>query len=250
MITFLDYLGEAISTEKLRQVHELIAKDCQPWLSASGGMPVYRGMSNIERAAKRVPNIESKVYHGIVRKDRRPRDSSVWLHNALNEYFIKKTGTPLRTVSLFVAPKQTTTKLYGSVFAIYPKGSFDYAWSPHIADPTMLFNDSNMHHELKGESKKTLALLDKFFKEDGVINVDKSAHFANEQGRYSVALSNQYDNHFERLVKKFIETTDLWEINQGLSTILNDKKYSNHELMINCKDYYAMSTVLARQLKF
>lgn len=87
-------------------------------------MNIYRGFVN-----------RPKV--GVIlktRKDRKPRDSSIELHNEADEYFFKKFGIKFRSQSIFCTGDIQSAKKYGKVAKIKPIGDSQICWSPKCFD--------------------------------------------------------------------------------------------------------------------
>ena len=59
-----------------------------------------------------------------VRKDRRPLDTNIEIHNLVDEYFHKKFNVKLRSESLFGTYSSSEASRYGNIFIIIPLGNF------------------------------------------------------------------------------------------------------------------------------
>ena len=86
MISFRQFLAE--ETSAADEISAMIKRDCAPWLAESGGKIAYRGM-NPKSTPKFGGEILPGVYAMTARKDRKPKDSPLWLHNAMNASFVK-----------------------------------------------------------------------------------------------------------------------------------------------------------------
>ena len=116
-----------------REIHELldraaefIKKDCQPWIQISKGKMIYRGIKNTD-----VSMILGKF---PVKNDRDPRDTPSSIHNILVGIFNELGFSANRNNSLFVSSSYADAQYYGTPYAIFPIGTFTYAWGKGIKD--------------------------------------------------------------------------------------------------------------------
>lgn len=106
------------------EIVELIKRNCGPYLLQWPVNPVFRG----------VKGKPDKAFKQSVRSDRKPRDSSLETHNAIDDWFLKKFGFKARSETVFVTGDYKTAKKYGKVYAVFPIGEFKFVWSPDIKD--------------------------------------------------------------------------------------------------------------------
>lgn len=245
MITFLDFLRE--DEDQVATVSDLIKRDCKPWLKASGGFAAFRGMNVGDSLCQKVKDHKG-LYVAKVRTDRIPKDSPPWLHNTMNSYFTEKTGTPLRSASIFAAGSNDTASEYAPhgpgenrVCSIFPIGEFEYAWSKEIDDPTHALYIYPMGHSNVGK----LPTFRKFWASKA-----KSWHIPLDPDEYLKEFSyelNTSHNYWERMVTAFIEEANAWTFNEGLRECLT--KYRSHEVMIKCDKFYAVTLGTASKLE-
>ena len=105
-------ITESTVQDKVQQIwHE-----CKPFLEASNGIPLYRGMKNL--AGK------GTVLKKRVRlDDRTPKDMAGDLHNAINNFFVDKFGEEFRN-AMFCSGDDTEVTTYGAIYQIFPVGDF------------------------------------------------------------------------------------------------------------------------------
>jgi len=119
--TFKDFL-------KIGSKEDLIKK-CGPFIEESKGLPLYRGYGMKMSAA----------LHGqrevTVRKDRKPRDTSIEIHNIMNAYFFKKFGVNVRSEGLFAIGDIKRASSYGHPHYVLPVGKFKYVWAEWNGKP-------------------------------------------------------------------------------------------------------------------
>jgi hypothetical protein len=139
---FLIESGPSMSKHDMEVIWNTIQKDCQPYLQELEGTPetfmLYRGMRK-----------NDPVTIETTRKDRKPVDSDPRLHNLADEWFNSKFGFKARSQAVFASPSVGMTKRYGTVYAIFPIGDFQYVWSPKVND----FYQSTLHLTNKSDEE-------------------------------------------------------------------------------------------------
>lgn len=126
MTTFKEFLTED-NQVSVKQAINLIKRQCKPFLSESHKIPLYRGMNSYKDGA----------YVLDVRKDRKPRDSAIIVHNTMNLWFEKHFGVKFRSESVFTTASRATAARYGYPFFVFPIGKFKYVWA------TKYYEDDN-----------------------------------------------------------------------------------------------------------
>jgi len=109
----------------------LIKRDCQPFLQAVDykpilGHPLYRGIVVPFDAD---PFISKKVRL----TNRKPRNTHIELHAEINDYFTEAFGAPFRD-AIFCSGRWADASYYGRPYYIFPRGNFQYLWSPKVPD--------------------------------------------------------------------------------------------------------------------
>jgi hypothetical protein len=123
-------------TEAVRFDPKRFLQDCHPCLSQlnlskdpeqdpSYKVP-FRGMS---------PTTTAKTGWDIIQhtKHRKPKDTPLLVHNAMNEVFKKKFGWNARN-GVFVTGSDMFAGTFSTVHAVFPIGEFKFLWSPQIED--------------------------------------------------------------------------------------------------------------------
>lgn len=112
--TFKDFLHTGSS-------EDLLAR-CESFLEQSGGLPLYRGYK------KSIAGRFGRATEVTVRKDRKPRDTKLLVHNLMDEYLKEKFGTKVRSEALFTTGDMQTTLAYGKPHYVFPVGEFKFVW--------------------------------------------------------------------------------------------------------------------------
>lgn len=120
MTTFKDFLRG----DPYKEIQEL----CQPFLTQSKGLPLYRGYGGTLKSFAGMRTV-------AVRKDRQPRDTSLYVHGLLDAYFQEKFGVKVRSEGLFCTGDRETAERYGKANYIFPIGEFKFVWGTHRGDP-------------------------------------------------------------------------------------------------------------------
>ncbi|MFW6129888.1 MAG: hypothetical protein ACOC56_01815, partial [Atribacterota bacterium] len=86
---------------------------------------LYRGYKKVGKVFKIKP-----------RTNRIPRNTSLLVHDILDEKFKKKFGWKARSEGVFVVGNASEAGTYsmGEVFLFFPAGNYKYIWSPTIND--------------------------------------------------------------------------------------------------------------------
>ena len=245
MSSFKEFLLQDQS-DNFSEIAKLIKRDCQPFLSAAKGNLFYRGMSILfaDEYCKPIFNSDSELIC-TVRNDREPKDSPQWLHRALNNYFVKKVGIPVRSACLFATGSRSTASVYGKVYAIFPIGPMHFAWSSYFADPTQeLFisvasRDCASGKLSLGEDK----LHDDFMaqlKQDDPDLYDECRGDFEKWCRQQTDDIGDADSSWASFVTKFLQKNDLWTFDARL--VHAAMSYPEHEVMFVCDKYYAVHT--------
>lgn len=194
---FLQFLleGEASSENAILKMESA----CIPFLKEQGSRKniLWRGMSR---------RFELSNNHMVdVKKDRRPLDTQLELHHALDDWFLDNFGFRARSNAVFASGSENFALVYGDLYAIYPIGDFEYVWSPRIKDTLLLDQEAN--HLLARIEQKSGTKFDKeeWLEQKANIIIDLL-----EKGRYS-------------------------------DTNLKAAIASGSEIMIHCDKYYAFA---------
>lgn len=120
MTTFKDFLkGDS---------YKEIQQRCKLFIEKSDGLPLYRGyggpITAIFSGTREVP----------IRKDRKPRDSSQYVHGLLDAYFQRKFGVKVRSEGLFTTGDRELTERYGRPHWVFPVGNFKFVWGMYKGD--------------------------------------------------------------------------------------------------------------------
>jgi hypothetical protein len=118
----LEIVGPNIDIPKIKQL-------CAPYievLKQTDGVPLFRGYN---KSFKQIQGFNVVV----PRPNRKPTDTPLFLHNALNQQFIKHFNYPFRN-GVFACGSYDDAHYYGTVYAVFPVGKLNYVWSQEIID--------------------------------------------------------------------------------------------------------------------
>ncbi|WP_300760234.1 hypothetical protein [Janthinobacterium sp.] len=178
MHSFKQFLSENAAQ---RITLEQMLDECKPFIDQSHGAFLYRGIQRPEGKFKmETPEDYEYAYRMTVRKDRRPLDTDIEDHRAVDEFLKLQYGIAGRSQTVFVTGDDYVAEGYGEVFLILPRGEFKFLWSPDIGD-------------LAG------------------INIPRGE-----------------------------EMIDVVERSEFRTDDLHEAIQSGHEIMLDCKDYYAI----------
>lgn len=128
----LNEINKPFDSDDINQVKEMINRKCKPFLKASGGNHIYRGMKDV-----------GNFFIGEYPKNRQPKDIMPE-HSLFFDKLLTQNGfSALRSNSIFVAGDELYAESYGTVYLIFPIGNFSFTWSNIINDLyTSLYEDN------------------------------------------------------------------------------------------------------------
>ncbi len=263
MKTFKQFLREN-DADYYDQIVNFIKRDCSEFLEENKNNPLWRGVTPQSISRFDFPigdDGETFKIRGSVRSDRTPRDSDQWLHEVFDDFFLKKFGIRFRSNALFcVKDEDDVDSEYGKPFAIFPIGKFDYAYSDYIDDPTATFSTSipslpkmPAPGVLYMKIMKTL-IDEKFFDEKSTEELSQiktydmmtsylSSSIIDITNVFRVIKSDKFNYRFYELFLEYTE--DFMYTNDNLRRVKN-----GYEIMVNCKQYYAIPANVFKHLKF
>jgi len=107
------------------EIVKVIQEDCKPYLDKFD-TALFRGM-NINSEDSAVFSLFDRFKH------REPRTTSIEAHTVLDNVFNEEFGWKARSEGVFV--DQNFGNEYGSgLYLFFPRGDFDYLWSPKVED--------------------------------------------------------------------------------------------------------------------
>ena len=111
------------------QVATTILTTCKPYLELiqydTDWYKLYRGAGKSTEPVNIIPGY---------RDNRKPKDTPIHLHEAINRVFKAKFGLPFRN-GTFTTSQKTDAAAYGKmIYAIIPIGDFKFIWSSQISD--------------------------------------------------------------------------------------------------------------------
>ncbi len=210
-------LYEASAIDSTYEIAErfmsVIIRDCGPYLKEI--------QSSSPKFLISGRNSDYSWFEKDVRKDRRPKDINSEIHNDIDSLFQLKFGYTPRSNSIFCTTRIDITSLYGKAYLIFPKEHFKYLWSPQIYDLFVWLEKKCNYREIKRYNglyelfhEEVVAEYDGA-KEGNVLDIERKA-------------KERYVEYLQGIVDTYTKT--------NFKAALN----SQHEIMVNCKSYYAV----------
>lgn len=184
---------------------DTITKGCSQWLKESNGIPVYRGIVNPPKTG---------VDKLMPRTDRRPRDTNIDLHMAIDEGLNDRFGWKPRSEGVFVTGDIKRANKYGFEHVIFPVNGYKYIWSPKVDD---------LYVALTRIDNPLLGVVDKFlyiFADDS----DKSAEWLQSK-QVQGAVKSYRDTDLVKAIK------------------------SKNEIIVKCESYYIVESSAYEKIK-
>ena len=136
---FKQYLTEAKINDGEEAI-DFIKKNCKPYLNDWKKSGTWRSSpyNALYSGRKSKDSFGSEdIIIKNVRKNRKPKDTSIMKHNYYDLKFEEKFGLKLRSETVFCVSDTRFAKVYGKPYYIFPIGKYEIYWSPYISDMTM-----------------------------------------------------------------------------------------------------------------
>lgn len=130
---YISFLNE---NNELEEIVKILHDNCSQYRKESNNFQylLYRGVSSSKYHSKKYDIKETK-------RDRKPSDTPLNIHNTFNEMLKKKFGWYGRSEHvLFCFGIYEYAESYGKVFNVFPFDGYKYIWSPKVKD---FFQDLN-----------------------------------------------------------------------------------------------------------
>ncbi len=167
----------------------------------------------------------------MTRKNRKPLDTPIKLHNILDKMFQKKFGWKARSEGVFAAGKWyfsgSKDTYYGDTYLFFPIGNFKYVWSPKIDD---LYED--LHWSIT-----------EFFR-------DKESRKEIMAKKWNDEPLDKYEDFedFIKLKEKEIEEDMIGKLQKIVNTYKSNNLHNvlgegNKEMAFKCDSYYLVNKI-------
>lgn len=120
--------GRELTQNDFLEAVSLVIKDCKEGLKQY----IKKGGPNLLMHSGR--SHREDYFKGFVRKDRKPTDTKIELHNRFDDMLNGKFGWKPRSNSIFVTGDVSDAGMYGTPYIIFPAGKTKYVWSPDTKD--------------------------------------------------------------------------------------------------------------------
>lgn len=169
---------------------------------------------------------EDHMFKLNVRKDRKPRDTDIVIHDLMDFYFEKKFNVRLRSQGVFTTKSYMAATEYGIPHIFFPIGDYDYYWNDSVDDVYTLFEtDIASFYQARHEN----FLLDIF--PDEWRKFDDPENTPDEEDEWFDQMSQRAIDEFEDFVSDIV---DGYEAND--QTSMSRIKYQ--EVIFVCDQYY------------
>lgn len=155
---------------------DVIKEHCQPFLKMTD-QPLYRGVS--------IPLTSTFIRAKVetVRKDRKPRDSSLFSHKLADDWFFQQFKLRPRSQGLFCTASAKGAANYGKLAYVFPVGNFRYMWatspiSEPVHDSLMYMND--IKHAMRVSNEEDAEYVTHEILEQYTFNVNKGLEDAQD----------------------------------------------------------------------
>ncbi len=208
---FKQYLIESTNKKPFSEIINAIWDDCQPFLKDIAKSPGFRGMYS-----GRGNNNTKDFYTGTVRTDRMARDSDPVVHKMLDKEYKKVFGWNARSNVIFTSGDLHQAQDYGTVYLIFPIGRYKFIWNK--------FNE-DLVDEIPEDSTDRAT-------EKALNNLPEDAS----------------DDEIHTQALKYLQDAVEFYVGRSTDKDILQALERKHEIMVNCKEYYAVNEVLYGRL--
>ncbi len=219
-------LNEEI-VDDAEDIVDILNEDCKPILNV---LKKYDYKYFLYRGSRSIADNFQKI---TPRKNRKPLNTPIKLHNILDKMFQKKFGWKARSEGVFAAGQLYPLDEYGPSYLFFPIGNFKYVWSPEIEDLYEEFDIDTLNW-FKGSGYKS-DILYQYYNDYMADNVTVDVEDL-------LTFEQWVEKNIDGLEKDFIEIVENKlnsYTNKGLDKVL---KIGTIEIMFKCKDYYMVDT--------
>jgi len=122
----LEMSGHNFNAPQAGELLDILNRDCNPWISASKWLPVYRGSKMISQYDD---FIKIKV-----RPEKQDPDIPTDIQKTVDRALKRNGHTALICNSIHVTGNVNIAQEYGRLFVIFPISEFSFSWSPKVYD--------------------------------------------------------------------------------------------------------------------
>lgn len=225
---FQTYMTESSGVTAIEEAWDEILPDIQPYLKE------LRKYDNDRLAVRGMKVVKMQPFKEAVRKDRKPRDTPIQIHDATNKYFGKKYGFKARSQGMFAKGGEPNgggdVSEYGYRYAVFPIGKYKYLWSPDVED---LINEIDAQWaisvmftepEYQKDTLEIMGVKKMSFNDRSKIRDDLM------KGKMTKKLVPQLEKVIKDRLNDFMYTKE--NLHQALEY--------EHEIMFDCKKYWAI----------
>lgn len=192
---------------------ERIKRDCGQFLKEFK-RPIYRGTRDVAYG----------FWMDTRRKDRRPRNTNIVLHGALDDAFQKVFGWRPRGQGVFVTGNDGQASSYGGVHLFFPVGKYRYVWSPSVSD---LFTVATGRPD---RAEKTWNIdMNLWDGEKDMLVTDVPLNALTKQN---------YDDFAKKQIEELVKDN---YTNKGYGKARNQTERLHAEAMFDCDKYYMLA---------
>jgi len=208
--------------EGIENVKKNIHVECKPFLRASKGYSLYRGMYHKGAFGK-----------FKIRKDRKPLDTPADVHKEFDKIFTKNFGWPARSSGLLTTGDKTVANTYGQNYQVFPIGKFRFLWSDNV-------------HDLYGRYVEFMTQQGLSYAGGGDWKYFKDVNLKLVKSDDIYLSKEELVKHQKVVFKKLSDLIKKEYSNKNLDKAIE----SRNEIMIDCKEYYALQEVYVRPSDF
>jgi len=217
------YLNENISQEDI----DTMMSECNVFLN------------DLKKQSSRTPELlysgrkgkMNDLFKGKIRKNRKPLDTPVEIHNMIDDEFKKQVGIKPRSNSLFCFRDEDRTSSYGTPYVIFPVGKYKLIWSYEVHDLYDYLRKTSTYfvYVIRNEDLKSTWIK---------LPPSLKSKFDDENHLKRYIESGEGKQDLEEKIKELVSTYEVIDASQLTKTTFAE------EIMVMSDEYWALKSSL------
>ena len=237
-------------TYSFEEIITLIMDKCQPVIKE---LLPFGYNDNFLMSGRKHKN---EVFIGKVRKNRKPTDTPLEIHNLFDSMFKKRYGWKPRSNAIFCTGSIDQANDYGQPYLIFPMGKIKYIYNPNIKD---LFSDvlDNGIYSIEPDDPDVIEDINVSMVADMVREIGEELYYNKYEGDPDTDpdIEDWMDDHYDEIKDDVLNK--MAEENKEHNLEIYDEVISGYktnnlkralglgiEIMVGCKEYMALDFYL------
>lgn len=171
MSKFYQYINEKFQKypdeKDMEEIWEILSSDCKEIVDFYKRSPVVNDFQALFRGTTKGFGDQDALSDKIKpRKNRRPKDTPMDVHTALDSAFEDEFGWKPRSQGIFSFGKSSDAGFYGQPFVVFPSDGFKFLWSREVPDLYIHLKSKGIMTEFPGIDRELQRIVATYTDED------------------------------------------------------------------------------------